>query len=121
MSRTHPVFHISLLEPYHRSNNQGDLPADPIIVEDEEHYEVEDVLDSHILFNRLEYLIRWKGYTVADDTWEPIDNLSCRTLLSQFHNKYINKPGRLEFQLKYPTNHDLVELSPRGGGTVMND
>lgn len=31
------------------------------------------------------FLIRWKGFTCADDTWEPIENLqNCQQAVSDF-------------------------------------
>ena len=47
-SRIHPVFHISLLEPYRW--RPGEEPSNPPAAElllDEEEYEVEDILDVH--------------------------------------------------------------------------
>jgi hypothetical protein len=45
--KIHPMFHVSLLEPYHvftiprRTHN----PPPPIIVDGEQEYEVEEILD----------------------------------------------------------------------------
>jgi len=34
-----------------------------------------------------EFLIRWKGFSSADDTWEPEENLNCSELISKFMQK----------------------------------
>lgn len=43
-------------------------------------YDVEKILAERLVKNGdrtvEEWLIRWKGYTEADDTWEPIENLA---------------------------------------------
>jgi hypothetical protein len=57
----HPMFHISLLEPVHNDPLPGQVtPApEPIIVEGEPEYEVEEVLDSCRFRRQLQYLIKW--------------------------------------------------------------
>ena len=53
-------------------------------------YEVERILDSRCVGRgrRLEYLVRWKGYSEADDSWEPRQNIHAPDLLRQFHATY---------------------------------
>ncbi len=47
----HPMFHVSLLEPYHASTILGRIhdPPLPIEVDGEDEYEIVDILDSKIL------------------------------------------------------------------------
>jgi hypothetical protein len=43
----HPVFHVSLLEPYHRQASEVPLTSPPpILLDDSEEYEVEAILDT---------------------------------------------------------------------------
>lgn len=41
------------------------------------------------------YLIKWKGWSHAHNTWEPEGNLECEDLLQEFHskNKHIGRTG----------------------------
>jgi hypothetical protein len=39
-----------------------DTPPPPTLIDSEEEYEVEEILDSHMHYNCLEYLVKWKGY-----------------------------------------------------------
>ena len=32
-------------------------------------------------------MVRWKGYSATDDTWEPEDNLNCQELIETFLDK----------------------------------
>jgi hypothetical protein len=66
----HPVFHISLLEPVRRDPMPGQQlpPPEPVIIDREPEYEVEDVIDSRIFRQRLQYLIKWRRWD--DLTWE---------------------------------------------------
>ncbi len=57
--KIHLMFHVSLLEPYHASTilrRTHELPP-PIIVDDEQKYEVEEILDSRISHCQLQYLV----------------------------------------------------------------
>jgi hypothetical protein len=77
--KIHPVFHISLLKPYHLSPNDFERSTPPPAIitpeSDHEEYEVETILDKRILRNRPQYLIKWMGYPLHDATWEPLENL----------------------------------------------
>jgi hypothetical protein len=46
----HPVFHVSLLEPVRGDPMPGQRlpPPEPVIIDQEPEYEVEDVVDSRI-------------------------------------------------------------------------
>ncbi|GLH07058.1 Heterochromatin protein 1 [Gryllus bimaculatus] len=51
-------------------------------------YEVEKVVEVHFKKNgEREFLIRWKGFTTEDDTWEPEANLNCPELIEKFMQK----------------------------------
>ena len=76
----HPVFHIDLLTPYRETITHGanyQRPP-PDLVDNEEEYEVEAVLDSRKFGRgrRLQYLIKWKGYPDSDNQWIDKDDVS---------------------------------------------
>ena len=91
-------FHVSLLRPAHVgfTSQQQEHPP-PILSNNNGHdiYEVEDILDSRLRRNKVQYLIRWTGYD--DTTWETHDNLQgCRDLVKEFHRKYPCAPRSTE-------------------------
>ena len=95
--KIHPVFHISLLEPYKPSTIPGRTrePPPPIVIDNEEEWEVEEILDSELRRRKLWYKVRWAGYSLARDSWQPASDLTnCPDLIKQFHIRYPSKPSR---------------------------
>lgn len=83
------TFHISLLEPAPRAVS----PDTQVEAEDEEEeYDVEEVLDSRINNKQLEYLVSWLGYPATDNSWEPATNLNCPEKLEEFHRRNPERP-----------------------------
>ena len=92
--KIHPVFHASLLTPYRSTEAYGPSYSEPPpdLVEGENEYEVEAILAHRGNGNRRRYLVRWKGYSSADDTWESERNLkNASEVLSAY--KKLNIPG----------------------------
>lgn len=83
--RTHPVFHVSLLEKASQKTPiQTRITTDP----DEDTYEVERILDRQRITNKNYYLIKWAGYSSNENTWEPEENLtSCQELVQEFQQR----------------------------------
>lgn len=54
---------------------------------EEEEYEVKDIVGHKTERGVSYFLIRWKGYTKADDTWEPEDTLSCPDIIERYKKK----------------------------------
>src|SRR5713226_290905 len=87
----HNVFHTSLLSPYRETDthrpNYSRPPPD--LIEGEEEYEVEKVINHRYTgkTRTLQYLVKWKGYLEADNTWEPADQVHAPQLVKAYHRQ----------------------------------
>ena len=101
MRSVHSVFHISQLEPHKPSTipNREIEPPSPVEIDNEQEYEVSEILDSRVdnhLKCKLRYLVAWKGYESTDDsaTWISADLLPhAQEAISDFHRAYPDRPG----------------------------
>jgi len=95
--KIHPVFHISLLKPTTSiepipGHNQLLLP--PIVIQEQQEWEVEKVLDSRCHQNQIQYRVKWTGFHNPDRTWYPARNFeNSPNIVQQFHDEYPEKPS----------------------------
>jgi hypothetical protein len=83
------------LDPVHQDPLPGQIIPDPepVIVEGEPEYKVEEVLNSQIFGCQLQYLIKWQGWDVL--TWEYAREVNKLKAIDDFHAWHPNKPGLL--------------------------
>lgn len=90
----HDVFHVSLLEPYQTVEGRAPPPPPLIEVDGEEQAEIEEILDSRMHYGKLQYLVKWLGYSVSDNEWMLASNLgAAEEYVTEFHQKYPLKPS----------------------------
>jgi len=93
--RIHLVLNISRIERY-REPVRGQKVKEPKLVEvDEvEEWKVEKILNKRKVQGIDKYLVRWKGFTVENNTWEKEEDLkNAKELVNEFE-------GRLEAEVK---------------------
>ena len=95
MSHLHPVFPVVKLltaPPDPIPGCRSSPPLDPVLIDGEEEYEVEAVLNSCMFRGRLQYLIQWKGYSYEHNSWEYATEVHSLKLVAEFYSVH---PGAL--------------------------
>jgi hypothetical protein len=96
--RVHPVFHVSLLEPY-REDGRVQPPPHPIEMEGTIEYEVESILEHRFWGTRnpkAYYKVAWKGYGIEHNSWEPESNVvNAPEIVADYWKRLTEKQERL--------------------------
>ena len=71
--RIHDVFHATLLRPYKENEVYGKnfTEPPPELIEGEEVYEVESILNHRRRGCSYQYYVKWQGYPISNASWEP--------------------------------------------------
>jgi hypothetical protein len=86
--RIHNVFHTSLLTPYKETTLNGNRYQEPVpdLIDGQPKWEVEQILGARKQCNQLQYLVRWKGFSEAHDSWEPLAHINADQLIKEFYH-----------------------------------
>jgi hypothetical protein len=91
MWKIHDVFHVDLLTPYIETDFHGPnyTRPPPDLINEEEEYEVEQVLSSrrHGKGHKVQYLVKWKGYPDSDNEWVNWDDMHAEEALEDFRKQ----------------------------------
>src|SRR5258708_1240787 len=84
----HPVVSISSIRPY-IPDDIAECPQPPqpgpVIINDQEEYEVEEVLDSRFRWGKLWYLVKFIGWSHSDNKWLPHLDVHAPAVIEEFH------------------------------------
>jgi hypothetical protein len=83
----HNVFHGILLTPYKETTLNGNKYQEPTpdLVDGQPEWEVEQILGARKRYQQLQYLVRWKGFSEAHDSWEPLSHINADQLIQKFY------------------------------------
>ena len=58
---------------------------------------MEEILDSKIVNRRLCYLIKWEGYGIEHNSWEPARDVHAPEHIVDFYQRHPRAPQRIQF------------------------
>lgn len=97
--KIHPVFHVTRLPAFIPDPIAGRVPPpppEPKVVNGEVRYEVESIENSRLVNGRLHYLVKWKGYTREDNSWEPESYVDgAKKAIADFYRRHPSAPRRV--------------------------
>jgi hypothetical protein len=93
--KNHRIFPVSLLNSASSNPLPGQIipPPLPVIVDGEEEWSVNAILDSRLVRRRLKYPVKWTGYDQVE--WEAAKAINGLKAIDRFHEVYPEKPGPL--------------------------
>jgi hypothetical protein len=101
--RVHPVFYVSLFEPY-REDGRVQPPPPPIETEGALEYEMESILEHQfrgIKNPKVYYKVAWKGYGVEHNSSEPESNVvNAPEIVADYWKRQAEKQAGLEALLQ---------------------
>ena len=116
--KIHPVFHVDLLTPYKETTFHGSnyTKPPPDLINDEEEYEVEQILDSRVRgrSRKVQYLVKWIGYPSSDNQWLDAEQLTADEAIREFKKK---RPHAVTHIRRVKTGNPLIDFSPMSSPT----
>jgi len=84
------VVNISRIQRYvgQVEGQRKEQPA-PVIIKEEEEWEVERILNKWQIQEKDKYLVQWKGFMAESDTWEGRENLeNAKEAVKEYKKEY---------------------------------
>jgi len=123
MRQLHPVFNVVKLSATPEDpilERKPQAPPPPIVVDGEEEWEVEEILDSRWHRRRFQFLVKWEGFSREHNSWEVASDVKAPDLVAEYYWKHPAAPRhirRTDFDAIFqPWNHCFKTQQPWRGG-----
>ena len=95
--RVHPTFHASELSSYQETDVHGPNYTEPPpdLIDGEEHYEIEAILQHRGTGTKRRYLVSWVGYPPSERTWIPEKDLKSAAEMLKDYKKRLKLTTKL--------------------------
>ena len=122
--KIHLVVNVSHVCPYIKPwiPQQATTVPPPVKIKGEFKYKVEQILDSRLYRGKLQYLVKWLGYTEEYNMWEPADNLEhAQEAIDLFHQTHPSAPCHIQ-SLSPSLFHPIENFTdtPEGLQSILN-
>jgi len=110
--KIHLVVNVSRVHKYRNQvkGQRKEMPQ-PVVIEGEEEWKVEKILNKRKVREKEKFLVWWKGFTAEADTWEGRENLeNAKEALRDFEREY----GRDEEDIRRQEKKEEKEIYDRG-------
>ena len=105
--KVHNAFHGALLTKAIQTKENGPLFKEPPpeLIEGEPEYKVEAILGSRHIgrAKKLQFLVKWKGWATAHNSWEPKENVHALELVKEFYELHKMVVKTCQMSIIHPT------------------
>jgi len=122
MRQLHLVFNIIKLSTALEDlilGRKPQVPPLPIVVNREEEWKVEEILDSRWHWRRFQFLVKWKGFSREHNSWEVASNVKALDLVTEYYWKHPAAPRHIcwtDFNAIFNPRTIALRCSNLGGG-----
>jgi len=98
MRQLYPVFNVVKLSTAPEDPILGRRPQTlppPIVVDGEEEWEVEEILDSRWHRKRFQFLVKWKSFSREHNSWEVASDVKAPDLVAEYYRKHPAAPRHI--------------------------
>src|SRR5258705_2078976 len=116
----HPVVSVSIVHPYIPDEIVEclqPLQPGPIMVDNQEEYKVEEILDSRFRWGKLWYLVKFVRWSHSDNMWLPHVEVHAPAAVEEFHLQHSDAPH----SSPAPTLTMSCCLQHHGEATLLQD